>query len=188
MFERTLTSFSENQIENNANSEILQFSDSFDSDLELDLNAASFSNTHSETSNPHISQILSQNSKQNDCNSLKKTDIGDLDIRFLTAEQKYSIIYNHLIPTADCKVPFTLLNNGKKATACFKHLESYNWLIYSVSKEGYYCKYCSTMSNFTNIPQAQTLMLKPLNNFKKLKEKLNEHESNKYHKDNVAMG
>ena len=44
------------------------------------------------------------------------------------------------------------------------------------------------MTNFTNIPQAQTLMLKPLNNLKKLKEKPNEYESIKYHKDYVAMG
>ena len=87
-------------------------------------------------------------------------------------------------------------NKQEKRYLNDSHLEQHEWLAYSDSKKGLYCKYCSlfsyhlTAGSYKQVT-LQKLVKQPLQVFAKLFGKdgdLTMHEKATYHKEAVAAG
>ena len=101
--------------------------------------------------------------------------------RKLTDNEKYSLLCNHFIPSPTYNFP--LIDHGKQNRS-FQHssLFRYQGLVYSETDKGGYCKYCILFG--TSFDGA--LVSRPLTNFKRASDKLQEHFSSesarKYHR------
>ena len=71
----------------------------------------------------------------------------------------------------------TRIINGCKRHFQSSWLSKYNGLVYSESADGGFCKYCVVCANVANckVKELGVLVKKPLTNFKKATEKLDEH-------------
>ena len=111
-------------------SEILQFSDSLGSDLELNFDSLSTANAHSETSvsNTPISKTLS-------------IDIADYASKQITRDEKIHILNNHFKPDRYFVWPY-YQKATEKRYAKPQDLKIYKWMVMSPSKKGYFCLPC----------------------------------------------
>ena len=123
----------------------------------------------------------------NEEHSLDPIDIGNLDIKSLSDQQKYRILTNHFVPPKDYNFPSVFVK-GKNAFAGFHHLNSYKYLVFSHVSQGYFCKICCSMTGGDfkqgmKIIDLGFLVNAPLKNFKQSGNDctLKKHEKTGYH-------
>ena len=96
--------------------------------------------------------------------------------RLLTADEKYYLLKHHYVPDKNYKFPSrTVGDHNRKFQATW--LDKFNGLVYSVTDDGGYCKFCVLFGIFDPYQELNVLVKQPLCNFKKAKEKLNDHFS-----------
>jgi hypothetical protein len=126
-------------------------------------------------------------------------DIGKVIGKPITDLDKYELLTNHWIPPGNYAYPYSEHNKrGKieKRYASKNHLDSFEWLVLSDSRKGFFCKYCPLFTpgltgGFKNNVSLQKLVSQPLTSFSKLLGKdgyLNVHSNNHYHKAAVQFG
>ena len=103
--------------------------------------------------------------------------------RSLTDKEKLSILEDSFVPPSGYQFPTRIISG------CKRHFQSgwltkYNGLVYSESADGGFCKYCVTFAKCgPKVKELGVLVNKPLTNFKKATEKLDEHFHDKqFHK------
>ena len=96
--------------------------------------------------------------------------------RQLTTDEKYHLLKHHFIPDKNYNFPVHSTGNHNRKFQT-KWLDEYNGLVYSITDDGGYCKYCVLFGNCNPSQELSVLVKRPLNNFKKAKEKLNDHFS-----------
>lgn len=102
----------------------------------------------------------------------------------LTDKQKKNIITNPFVP--DESFSFPTRNFGKRKLRFRREwVESWEWLTYSPTRNGVFCKYCVVFSSGTaGKGSHQTLgsfVSKPFDNWKDATERFREHSAAKYH-------
>lgn len=121
-------------------------------------------------------------------------DIGNYVGKPIDDLTRRNILLHPWMPDKDYKFSFSLHNNNKtKRFASHKHLNSYEWLVYSNAEQGFFCKYCPLFVNAglggpQNSTPLKRLVTEPLNTYAKLYGKdgyLDTHNNNKYHKNAV---
>ena len=100
--------------------------------------------------------------------------------RELTDREKFYLLKNHIVPSKGYCFPGRIFGQKQRH---FQHnwLERYNGLVYS---DGGYCKFCVLFSR--SEAGLSILVTRPMINFKKASEKLNEHFATKGRKAHVA--
>ena len=95
-------------------------------------------------------------------------------IRTLSNQEKYKLLKEHFVPAPDYMFPSRQHGN----TRHFQHSwpAKYPGLVYSVSEDGGFCKYCVLFGKCeASVKELGVLVNRPLINFKKATEKLTEH-------------
>ena len=94
--------------------------------------------------------------------------------RQLTDQEKYMLLKIPFVPASNYRFPPRIFNGY---TRHFQHawLKSYNGLVYSVSEDGGFCKYCVLFGKSSPGKQQGVLVSVPLINFKRACEKLTKH-------------
>ena len=105
--------------------------------------------------------------------------------RQLTADEKYYLLKHHLVPDKHFNFPVNSIGDHNRKFQN-KWLDEYNGLVYSVVDDGGYCKYCVLFGNYDPCQELSALVKRPLKNFKKAREKLNDHFSSKEQKSHLA--
>lgn len=122
-------------------------------------------------------------------------DIGTYTFKNMSDFDRYNILKCELIPS-DRKLRFSLHKKCGKEVRCYlssKHFKQFNWLMYSESSKGIYCKFCFVFAKFCGSHEQtklQKLVFSPLITFSKLLGKegdLIRHENNYYHKNSVSL-
>ena len=93
----------------------------------------------------------------------------------LTDLDKYKLLTEHYIPASSHLFPARTI---KGTVRHFQHswLTKYLGLVYSLAKKGGFCKYCVLFSNpDPSVKELGVLVTRPLHNFKKATEILNDH-------------
>ncbi|XP_063230714.1 52 kDa repressor of the inhibitor of the protein kinase-like [Bacillus rossius redtenbacheri] len=133
---------------------------------------------------------------------LSETAVNDIGIfigQTIDDIQKRELLANPWQAPSNYKFPHSTHNKNGKEVRRFlghNHLSKYNWLVFSPSKQGLYCKYCPwfTVGNVAGgqkTVKLQKLVTKPLTTFSKLlgqKGDLEEHNNTRYHKEAVQAG
>ncbi len=104
--------------------------------------------------------------------------------RQLTSDEKYYLLKHHFIPDKTYNFPIHIGDHNRKFQT--KWLDEYNGLVYSVSDDGGYCKFCVLFGNVDPAQELSILVKRPLKNLKKAKEKLNDHFSAREQKNHLA--
>ena len=106
--------------------------------------------------------------------------------RPLTNHERMYILEHSFVPHSGYNFPNRIINGCKRHFQS-KWLEKYNGLVYSESSDGGYCKYCVLFAKCgPTVAELGVLVHKPLTNFKKATEKLNQHFFDKqFHKSAV---
>lgn len=125
-------------------------------------------------------------------------DIGEyVDQIHITDLEKVNILKNSFVPDHTFVYPYSLHVKNQKEKKCYlslNHFKSFNWLVYSKSREGLFCKYCVLFAKKGGMHKnisLKSLVTVPLNKFSKLFGKdgdLLSHNSAKYHKNAVLTG
>lgn len=123
-------------------------------------------------------------------------DIRNLIGKTLDDYTKFNLLKNSWKPPDNFKYLFLVHNKLGKIEKRFlrrNHFEQYPWLIYSISKSGCYCKYCTLFLTNNKGGKQKTEPLKKLvtlhlNQYSKLLGKtrdLEMHSNNKYHQEAI---
>jgi hypothetical protein len=143
-------------------------------------------------------------STQGSTNSTNRVSLSQIDIGVVSDgiyqssaplrpgdEEKRSILQNVFVPNSTFKFPMT--QSGKKKLKFQQSwLQKWEWLTYSKSKDGAYCRYCILFSSeflgkadlsVKNAP----LVGKPFKRWKDALEKFKDHSERTYHKLSVIM-
>lgn len=126
-------------------------------------------------------------------------DIGKVIGKTISDFDKYELLTNHWIPPGNYAYPYSEHNKrGKieKRYASKNHLDSFEWLVLSDTKKGFFCKYCPLFTpgltgGFKKNVSLQKLVSQPLTSFSKLLGKdgyLKIHSNNDYHNAAVQFG
>ncbi|XP_025194273.1 52 kDa repressor of the inhibitor of the protein kinase-like [Melanaphis sacchari] len=147
---------------------------------------------------PSSSTNLTHPASNNDIKIIIKTyDIGLYIQQIIDDHTRYNLLKNHWVAPKSYVYPFSLQNlKGKEIRQHLqqKHLDMYPWIVYSESKNGLYCKYCTLFysgghgTGKKNYMTLGLLVNKPLQNFKHLMGNtgdLHSHEITKYHIESV---
>lgn len=103
---------------------------------------------------------------------------------------KFNLLENHFKPDTNYRFPFSLASGNVRRFVNQKHLDRHNdWLVYSPSKKGLYCKVCALFNvtkkaGFNNNACLGALVTTPLLDFKNLSGPngdLYTHARNTYH-------
>lgn len=144
----------------------------------------------------HPSPSTSSNVGTIECSNITTLDVGDYVGIFVNDLAKKNLLLYPWVPPKNYNFPYSVHNKkGKmeKRYASEKHLNNFNWLVFSDSKQGYFCKYCPFFVNAgvggyaKNVPLIK-LVSQPLNNYAKLLGEdgaLLKHEKSEYHKHAV---
>lgn len=111
---------------------------------------------------------------------------------------KRELLINHWTPPTNYIFPFSEHNKNGKLIRRFigqQHLNNFKWLVFSPSKQGLYCKYCTLFNiqkqgGFQRNVDLQKLVTQPLTKFAKLQGStgdLHGHEITRYHNESVQM-
>ena len=92
--------------------------------------------------------------------------------RELSDREKLYLLKNHFVPSKGYSFPGRIFGRKQRH---FQHswLERYNGLVYSAAVDAGYCKFCVLFAR--SEAELGTLITRPLTNFKKASEKLNDH-------------
>ena len=121
-----------------------------------------------------------------------ENDIGIYNLDKLNDEQRYFLAMKHYVPPASYDFPFTekkSRNRVEKLRASHDHLKCFEWLVYSDVKKGYFCLPCALFLNKSVVKgkvgciSVGKLVTEPIVKFSKIRENLNKHAANKYHKE-----
>ncbi|XP_050065546.1 52 kDa repressor of the inhibitor of the protein kinase-like [Aphis gossypii] len=147
---------------------------------------------------PSSSKNLTHPASNNDTEIIIKTyDIGLYIQQIIDDHTRYNLLKNHWVAPKSYVYPFSLQNlKGKEIRRHLqqKHLDMYPWVVYSESKNGLYCKYCTLFysgghgTGKKNYMTLGLLVNKPLQNFKHLMGNtgdLHSHEITNYHIESV---
>ena len=115
---------------------------------------------------------------------------GDLSLvqalkqgRCLTDKERHYLMEHSFVPHTGYNFPSRTISGSVRH---FQHrwLTKYNGLVYSESTDGGFCKFCVLFARCTpTVKELGVLVTKPLTNFKKAVEKLDEHfHGKKFHK------
>ena len=126
-------------------------------------------------------------------------DIGNFVGTNIDNLTKKNLLTSPWKPSADYNMPYSVhmkKNKQEKRYLNHSHLEQYEWLVYSDSKKGLFCKYCSLFSYHLTVGShkqvaLQKLVKQPLQMFAKLFGKdghLTMHDQATYHKEAVEAG
>ena len=126
-------------------------------------------------------------------------DIGNFVGKIIDDLTKKNLLESPWKPSAGYNMPHSVhmkKNKQEKRYLNHSHLEQYEWLVYSDSKKGLYCKYCSLFSYHLMAGShkqigLQKLVKQPLQVFAKLFGKdgdLTMHDKATYHKEAVESG
>ena len=102
--------------------------------------------------------------------------------RSLTYQERMYVLENSFKPHSRYKFPDRSISGTIRH---FQHswLDKYNGLVYSESTDGGYCKYCVLVGTFGLVDSRPVVLVsKPLVNFKKASEKLENHFNSQFHK------
>jgi len=94
--------------------------------------------------------------------------------RHLTDHEKYMLLKKHFVPASNFKFPPRIFN-GYTRHFQVAWLKRYDGLVYSVSEDGGFCKYCVLFGRYSPSKQLGALVSMPLTNFKRACEKLTKH-------------
>ena len=72
--------------------------------------------------------------------TVNRFDVGDFIGKSLSDSEKMGLLKNHWTPPRDYKFPKE--TKGHDRYYSHKHLDEYEWLVFSVVSTGYFCKYC----------------------------------------------
>ncbi|CAG9822169.1 unnamed protein product [Phaedon cochleariae] len=129
------------------------------------------------------------------CMSENDMDAGKvLDHDMITDLQKMNILKYAMVPGKEFIYPFSLHTKKNKDVKCYlsqKHFQLFEWLTFSVSKKGIFCKYCLLFAKYGG-QHKQTplnkLIKTPLCKYSKLLGKdgdLVSHQESSFHKESV---
>jgi len=175
--------------------------------MEIAVELATHTNTNtlevsSSTSSPILdtSPQLKNSQEPNDYNSVKSPQISNFEhptyfdiAQFIERSEisdteKYNILQNHYRPDTDTDLAYHEVRKGSrncKVSFQVSWLDDYNWLVYSPSKMGGFCKYCVLFAPSKH-SQLNVLVKAPFLRFKSAKGKdgiLDHHGKNKYHEE-----
>lgn len=138
--------------------------------------------------------------KQNDqiVNTNFALDIGLYVGKDVDDYIKWNLLSNPWKPNHNYSFPYSLKRNNKtgsyeKRHANLNQLNSYEWVVFSHDKKGFFCKYCpffvsSGEGGRHRSTRLQKLVIEPLTNFAKVLGKdgdFENHARNKYHQEAV---
>ncbi len=103
-------------------------------------------------------------------------------VKYLSSDEKYSYLYNHVLPPST--LPSTLLH-GKNRRFNTSWIEQYPWVLYSPKLDAIMCGPCSILLTTDKREDKGFLVNKPFNNWEKLNSTLSNHSQLKYHLDSV---
>lgn len=96
---------------------------------------------------PSCSTNLTHLDSNNDTEIIiKSNNIGLYIQQIIDDHARYSLLKNHWVAPKSYVYPFSLQNlKGKEIRRYLqqKHFDMYPWVVYSESKKGLYCKYCT---------------------------------------------
>lgn len=128
---------------------------------------------------------------------IKSYDIGLYIQQNIDDHTRYNLLKNHWVAPKNYVYPYSLQNfKGKEIRRYLqqKHLDMYPRVVYSESKKGLYCKYCTLFYSGghgigkKNYMSLGLLVIKPLQSFKHLMGNtgnLHSHEITIYHMESV---
>ncbi len=105
--------------------------------------------------------------------------------RQLTPDEKYYLLKHHFVPDKNYNFPVHSTGNHNRKFQ-IKWLDEYNGLVYSITDDGGYCKFCVLFGNCDPSQELSVLVKRPLDNLKKAKQKLNDHFSTREPKNHQA--
>ena len=108
--------------------------------------------------------------------------------RKLTDHEKLALLKRHFVPTRSYKFPSRLFS-GHRRHFQRNWLDQYNGLVYSESEDGGFCKFCVLFGKCgPTMKELGVLVNRPLTDFKRATEKLNEHfHGKKFHKASLEV-
>ncbi len=118
----------------------------------------------------HLSNSIDADVQSGDFGRIVKL----MSSRQLTSDEKYYLLKHHFIPDKTYNFPIHSIGDHNRKFQT-KWLDEYNGLVYSVSDDGGYCKFCVLFGNVDSAKELSILVKRPLKNFKNAKEKLNDH-------------
>ena len=93
----------------------------------------------------------------------------------LTDSEKFFLLKHHSVPGQGFQFPTRVFQERQRHFQS-SWLDKYGGLVYSDSEYGGYCKYCVLLARCEpSVKELGVLVNRPLTNFKKATEKLNEH-------------
>jgi len=127
------------------------------------------------------------------------TDIGQYIGKTIDDYTKCQLLENPWVPPKDYLFPYSEHIKGGKPIRRYvghQHLNTFNWLVFSPSKQGLFCKYCPIFNNlhkggFQKNINLQKFVTQPLVKFAKMLGEtgdLKHHERTHYHKEAVEFG
>lgn len=146
---------------------------------------------------PQLNVICDDNKQNNITSDLVfDNDIGNFIGKKLDDHTKCRLLENPWKPLKNFEYPFSIHKKKGKEEKRFlrnNHFDQYPWLIYSVSKSGCFCKYCTLFLTHNkggkqNTEELKKLVTLPLNQYSKLLGKdgyLEKHNQNHYHQDAI---
>ena len=106
--------------------------------------------------------------------------------RNLTDKEKFFLLKHHFVPTKGHQFPARVFSQRQRHFQS-SWLDKYNGLVYSESEDGGYCKFCVLFARCeASVKELGVLVIRPLTNFKKAIDKLNEHFGSKGRKFHQA--
>ena len=105
--------------------------------------------------------------------------------RELTDHEKLTLLTKHFVPPHNYKFPARSIG-GHNRHFQQSWLDQHNWLAYSESEDGGYCKYCVLFARDGPIMELGVFINRPLIDFKRVTDKLHDHFHNKkFHKMSI---
>nr|CAH7736446.1 unnamed protein product [Callosobruchus chinensis] len=110
--------------------------------------------------------------------------------------EKSNILKNSFLPDEHFSFPYSVHRKNDKDIKCYlsiKHFNLFNWLTYSKSLNGLFCKFCVLFAKSGGLHKASSLnklVVSPLQKYSKLLGKegdLSVHGSSNYHKESVLF-
>jgi hypothetical protein len=123
-------------------------------------------------------------------------DVGDYigDIKKLNDHTKLNLLEHHWTPSKTFSMPFSVRKSHGKDEKRFlqhDHLKQFNFLVYSPSKEGLFCRYCTLFGPCSETggrgsQQLKGLVTKPFVRYHILIQYAKDHQATEYHKTAMA--
>ncbi|CAH1100711.1 unnamed protein product [Psylliodes chrysocephalus] len=128
---------------------------------------------------------------------------GEIDIagyvkqNIISGLERYNILKNAFVPDKHFIFPYSVHRKKDKDVKCYlssNHFTAFNWLTYSRSSGGLFCRLCVLFAKYGGVNKSNTLnklVVTPLHKYSKLFGKhgdLMTHDSSKYHKEAVTAG